>query len=100
MKRFKIVYKDVDTSNLMVEEVSEEKARECQKKQGSSQGLYLGNAYIRGLEVIKISESSDDRALPMASFCSKCEKGWIFGENGAYPCSCNLKGQDAIRGLK
>jgi len=97
MKTFRVTYRDVDTGEFSQLEVNQIKATECVKKQGTSQGLYLGSAYITGHDVKKIQEIIPESARIETTFCGNCEKGWIIGRNGAYPCSCNTKGQDEVR---
>lgn len=97
MKQFRVVYKDVDTMELMQETVSMQVAAECQKKMGTSQGVYVGNCYIKGSAISKIEEVISKDSLLAAPNCGKCDKGFLFGKDGAYPCSCNMKGRETAR---
>lgn len=77
-------------------QVDARKAKEIKDRWDAHQNIQIGDSYISWQRIVEITAPPATNRLEAAKFCSKCEQGWLFGDNGAYPCSCNANGKDEI----
>lgn len=91
----KIIFRNQGTNETSELKVDAKTAKTAAQFMGTGKGFYAGNAYLRGLDVLKVEAlpTSEQRLTAGPTFCGKCEKGWVPGPRGFSPCTCNALGR-------
>jgi hypothetical protein len=77
--------------------VSESQAANVARAVEARRSFYLKDDYLSWTQIESIRRiSGSDLRLTAPPTCGRCENGWLFSKNGAYPCSCNRTGKEAM----
>ena len=80
--------------------VDSRQAKEISARWDEHQNVTIGDKKISWQRIVEITAPPASNRLEAPQYCVKCEKGWLFSRDGAYPCSCNAKGKDDMKEYK
>jgi hypothetical protein len=112
-KRYTVIIRSKDDpKNLESVEIGQGQMADINRAIANKTPCYVGSSLVAISRIVDIEEAVEQRTLLTSTAgheikkgdsggCPKCDRGWIDGPKGSYPCSCaNNATQDAYKAVK